>query len=40
MIARWAGHSIKVLLDIYASWVFGEEDAAMRRIEEGYEEGS
>ncbi|MCU7723200.1 hypothetical protein ODJ79_05695 [Actinoplanes sp. KI2] len=37
LVARWAGHSIKVLLAIYASWIFGEEEAAMRRIEDGYE---
>lgn len=37
LVARWAGHSIKVLLSIYASWIFGEEEAAMRRIEEGFE---
>ena len=40
LVARWAGHSIKVLLTIYASWIFGEEAAAMRRIEDGYEETS
>ena len=38
LVARWAGHSIKVLLAIYASWIFGEEEAAMRRIEESYEQ--
>lgn len=37
LVARWAGHSIKVLLEIYASWIFGEEAAAMKRIEEGVE---
>ncbi|MEU4239509.1 integrase [Actinoplanes sp. NPDC026619] len=37
LVARWAGHSIKVLLSTYASWIFGEEEAAMRRIEEGFE---
>ncbi|WP_038841379.1 tyrosine-type recombinase/integrase [Salinispora arenicola] len=37
LVARWAGHSIKVLLEIYASWIFGEEAAAMKRIEEGFE---
>lgn len=36
LVARWAGHSIKVLLEIYASWIFGEEAAAMKRIEEGF----
>lgn len=37
LVAKWAGHSIKVLLTTYASWIFGEEAAAMLRIEEGYE---
>nr|WP_221376881.1 integrase [Actinoplanes polyasparticus] len=37
LVARWAGHSIKVLLEIYASWIFGEEAAAIQRIEEGFE---
>lgn len=37
-VARWAGHSIKVLLEIYAGWIFGGEAAAMRRIEEGFED--
>ena len=38
LVARWAGHSIKVLLAVYASWIFGEEKAAMDRISERYEE--
>lgn len=37
LVARWAGRSIKVLPEIYASWIFGEEAAAMKRIEEGFE---
>jgi integrase len=37
LVAKWAGHSIKVLLEVYASWIFGEEEAAMRRLEAGYE---
>ncbi|RSM44963.1 integrase, partial [Actinoplanes sp. ATCC 53533] len=38
LVARWAGHSVKVLLTVYASWIFGEEKAAMDRIAERYEE--
>ncbi|MFG1607425.1 tyrosine-type recombinase/integrase [Actinoplanes sp. NPDC049265] len=38
LVARWAGHGIKVLLAVYASWIFGEERAAMDRIAERYEE--
>ena len=38
LVARWAGHSVKVLLTVYASWIFGEERAAMDRIAERYEE--
>ncbi|GAB2626239.1 integrase [Paractinoplanes abujensis] len=38
LVARWAGNSIKVLLSIYATWIYGEAEAAMRRIEEGYEQ--
>ncbi|WP_223874552.1 site-specific integrase [Salinispora fenicalii] len=37
LVARWAGHSIKVLLEIYASWIFGEKAAATKRIEEAFE---
>ncbi|WP_019870573.1 hypothetical protein [Salinispora oceanensis] len=29
------GAQHQVLLEIYASWIFGEEAAAMKRIEEG-----
>ena len=35
LVAKWAGHSIKVLLTTYASWIFGEESAAMRRMRRG-----
>ncbi len=37
-MTRWAGHGIKVLLAVSASWIFGEEAAAMDRIQERYEE--
>ncbi|WP_143218898.1 site-specific integrase [Actinokineospora bangkokensis] len=32
-VAAWAGHSIKVLLDIYAHVVTDLEDAALGRID-------
>lgn len=34
LVARWASHGIKVLLAVCASWIFGEEEAAMDRIQE------
>jgi len=33
MVAEWAGHSVKALLDVYAGCIDGQEDAAKRRIE-------
>lgn len=32
-VAEWAGHSVHVLLKVYAKCIDGEEDAARRRIE-------
>ena len=34
-IAAWAGHSVNVLLRVYAKCVSGEEELALRRIEAG-----
>jgi hypothetical protein len=31
-VAEWAGHSVAVLLQIYAKCLAGQEDAARRRI--------
>lgn len=31
--AAWAGHSVAVLLQIYAKCIVGQEDAASRRID-------
>ena len=31
-VAEWAGHSLAVLLQIYAKCMAGQEDAARRRI--------
>jgi integrase len=33
-VAEWAGHSVEVLLKIYAKCLDGQEDIALRRIEE------
>jgi hypothetical protein len=32
-VADWAGHSLHVLLKVYAKCIDGQEDAARRRIE-------
>ncbi|SCE73261.1 hypothetical protein GA0070558_104158 [Micromonospora haikouensis] len=32
-VAEWAGHSVHVLMRVYAKCVYGQEDAAFRRIE-------
>ena len=32
-VAEWAGHSVHVLMKVYAKCVYGEEEAARRRIE-------
>jgi integrase len=31
-VAEWAGHSVDVLLRIYARWVVGQDELAKRRI--------
>jgi hypothetical protein len=33
-VAAWAGHSVDVLLRVYAKCIVGQEEAARRRIEE------
>jgi len=33
-VAEWAGHSVDVLLRVYAKCIFGQQDEAKRRIEE------
>jgi hypothetical protein len=33
-VAAWAGHSVDVLLRVYAKCIAGQEHAARRRIEE------
>ncbi|MFI6130057.1 hypothetical protein [Micromonospora sp. NPDC051141] len=32
-VAQWAGHSVHVLLKIYASCIDGQDEAARKRIE-------
>ena len=32
-VAEWAGHSVAVLLKVYAKCIDGQDDAARRRIE-------
>ncbi len=38
-VAAWAGHSVAVLLQIYAKCIVGQEDAARRRIDAALREG-
>lgn len=33
-VAEWAGHSVEVLLRVYAKCIDGSDEAALRRIEE------
>ena len=33
-VAQWAGHSVDVLLRVYAKCIAGQEDAVRRRVEE------
>ena len=37
-VAEWAGHSVGVLLRVYAKCIVGQEDAARRRIERAMQE--
>ena len=36
-VAKWAGHSVEVLLKVYAKCIDGQEEAARRRIEDALE---
>jgi hypothetical protein len=33
-VAEWAGHSVHVLLRVYAKCIVGQDEVARRRIEE------
>ncbi|MFY9931540.1 MAG: hypothetical protein WAK82_26410 [Streptosporangiaceae bacterium] len=35
-VAEWAGHSVAILLKIYAKCLDGQDDIAKRRIEEAH----
>lgn len=37
-VAEWVGHSVTVLLQIYAKTLAGQEDAARRRIAQALED--
>jgi integrase len=37
-VAEWAGHSVHVLLKVYAKCIDGQDDAARRRIEDALKE--
>jgi integrase len=32
-VAEWAGHSVQVLMRVYAKCIYGQQEAARRRIE-------
>jgi hypothetical protein len=32
-VAKWAGHSVNVLLRVYAKCVYGQDEVARQRIE-------
>ncbi|WP_211177865.1 hypothetical protein [Pseudonocardia acidicola] len=38
-VAAWAGHSVDVLLRVYAKCIVGQEDAVRRRVEEALRAG-
>jgi hypothetical protein len=33
LVAEWAGHSVHVLLRVYAKCILGQDEAARRRVE-------
>ncbi|GAA3125657.1 hypothetical protein [Streptosporangium carneum] len=37
-VAQWAGHSVEVLLRIYAKCIVGQDEAARRRISDALRE--
>lgn len=38
-VAAWAGHSVDVLLRVYAKCIAGQESASRRRVEEALRDG-
>ena len=39
-VAQWAGHSVRVLLDVYAGCVDGEEQRAIKLLEAAEQSGA
>ncbi|MEZ0107603.1 hypothetical protein ABH920_001595 [Catenulispora sp. EB89] len=39
-VAEWAGHSVDVLLSVYAKCIDGQEERDLRRVEEALASGS
>ncbi|GEL16335.1 tyrosine-type recombinase/integrase [Pseudonocardia asaccharolytica] len=39
-VAEWAGHSVNVLLRVYAKCIAGQDDASRRRVEQALREGA
>lgn len=39
-VAAWAGHSVEVLLRVYAKCIIGQDGTARRRIEEALRDGA
>jgi len=39
-VAAWAGHSVDVLLRVYAKCIAGQDEAVRRRVEEALRAGS
>jgi hypothetical protein len=38
-VAQWAGHSVDVLLRVYAKCIAGHENAVRRRVEDALRQG-
>jgi len=38
-VAAWAGHSVDVLLRVYAKCIAGQDETARRRVEESLRQG-
>lgn len=38
-VAAWAGHSVNVLLRVYAKCVYGQQEQALRRIDDALDMG-
>jgi len=38
-VAEWAGHSVNVMLRVYAKCIAGQDDALRRRVEQALRDG-